>query len=359
MKKLIKEGSFGVKLSLLFIALWLFAALCSPFIANESEGSIIPYSATTLDLNNISKSPFAEQNVSSKHDRHWLGTDKIGRDVLSNLLHGSRTAFLVGFGAVFIAAFIGILLGGISAYYEDNGLKITFLELIFYGLLKLNVLILLIILPWSFLSFAECIFLVFLLILWIGIAVYLIKKLKTSIEKRKKLKSIHYPVDLIVGRIIEILDAVPLLLILIVLSAIVEPSVFSTTLIIGVTAWAGIARFSRAELLKVKRFTYVEGGAALGLSKARIVFLHMLPNALPSILITLAFGVSASILIESTLSFLGLGISTDTASWGKLLAESRADYRAWWLAIFPGLTIFAAILSCNLIGEELSKSKSR
>lgn len=353
------KSPLGLKLALLFLLLWIASALFAPFIANEGSNYIIPYSANGIDLNNASVGPFGDQNITSSHERHWLGTDHIGRDVLSNLLHGSRTALLIGFGAMLIAAFIGILLGGISAYYEDNGIKISRFELIAYGLLKLIALLGLLIFPWQYLSAFECIILVLVFSVFILIAVFIVKRLSLYLKKKKALKQINYPVDLIIGRIIEILDAIPLLLILIVLAAVIKPSIFSTTLIIGLTAWAGVARFSRAELLKVKRENYIESASALGLNKFRVVFMHMLPNAMPAILISLAFGVSASILIESTLSFLGLGISTDTASWGKLLAESRADYAAWWLAVFPGLAIFATVLSCNIIGQELSQTKKR
>jgi len=345
-----------LKISLGFILLWLLVTLLAPYLAQEG-GGLIPYLPSTIDFQNSNTvSPFAEQEINATYYRHWLGTDELGRDVLANLIHGSRTAFFVGFGAVALAALIGIILGSLAAFFGDDKLKLSWVELIVLAVLKLVLLLSLVLFPWQYATQGAAILFGFTLLLYIGIAVLLYRFLKRLAEK-KSWKKISYPVDLIIGRMIETLDALPLLFVLIVLAAVVEPSIYSTILIIGLTGWAGIARFSRAELMKVKQLDYVESGRALGLKSKMIVLKHMLPNALPPILITLAFGVSAAILIESTLSFLGLGISTETASWGKLLAEARENYSAWWIALFPGLAIFFSVLSCNIIGEELGKGK--
>lgn len=348
------KSNIKLQLSLLFILLWIFTALLAPYIASE-DGGIIPYQSTSIDFQNAnSVGPFDEQNLENNKARHWLGTDELGRDVLANLIHGSRTALLVGFGAVALAALIGILLGSLAAYFGDDQLKVFRLELLLFLLYFLLILLAFYLFPWAFASSSAI--LLFLAVI-IG-SIFLFRFLQKGIRKKSKQqqkRKISFPLDLLIGRSIETMDALPLLFILVVLAAVFEPSIFSTLLIIGLVGWATVAKYTRAEVLKVKQMDYIESGKALGISNVKLILKHLLPNALPVVLVTLAFGISSAILIESTLSFLGLGISSETASWGKLLSEARSDYKAWWLTIFPGLAIFCSIVSCNIIGEELGK----
>ena len=125
-------------------------------------------------------------------------------------------------------------------------------------------------------------------------------------------------------------------------------------LIIGAVRWTGIARFTRAELLRQKRLEYVEASRALGFSRLRSLVKHALPNSLSPVFIAIAFGIAASILIEAFLSFLGVGVPAETVTWGQLLSASRKASDAWWLAIFPGFAIFLTVTMFNLIGEGLT-----
>jgi peptide/nickel transport system permease protein len=124
--------------------------------------------------------------------------------------------------------------------------------------------------------------------------------------------------------------------------------------IIGLTGWTGIAKYVRAELLRVRSLEYIEAAQSLGFSEWRIIFRHALPNSLTPVLITIAFGIASAILVESSLSFLGIGVQAELQTWGKLLSEAREDVSAWWLAVFPGLAIFVTVTIFNLIGEGLT-----
>jgi peptide/nickel transport system permease protein len=168
-------------------------------------------------------------------------------------------------------------------------------------------------------------------------------------------KKVTIPADILVMRFIEVLNSIPaLLLILSVVAVIRKPSILYVMAIIGLIRWTGIARFIRAELLKIRNLSYVEAAQAMGFSDWRIILRHALPNALTSVLIAIAFGVASSILLEAFLSFLGIGVATEQVTWGTMLNAARRAPSAWWLAIFPGLAIFFTVTIFNLLGEGLT-----
>ena len=159
---------------------------------------------------------------------------------------------------------------------------------------------------------------------------------------------------MIISRILDIISAIPLLLLLMtVLMANRQSSIYFTMVIIGLLSWAGIAQFMRAEMLRVREFEYVQAARSLGYSNWRILFRHALPNSLSTVLIICAFGVASAIALESSLSFLGIGIPVETMTWGKMLNGARYDIRSWWLTAFPGATIFITITAMNLLGQGL------
>jgi peptide/nickel transport system permease protein len=125
-------------------------------------------------------------------------------------------------------------------------------------------------------------------------------------------------------------------------------------IVIGITRWTSIARYSRGEFLKIKKQDYTQAARALGASDIKIIFRHILPNSAAPVLVTATFGIANAILIEAALSFLGLGIQPPYSSWGGILATAREFIDvAWWLAIFPGLAIFLTVTAYNLAGEGL------
>lgn len=162
-------------------------------------------------------------------------------------------------------------------------------------------------------------------------------------------------VDLLGMRLVEIFSSIPTLLLLLCFVAVFPPNLYLMMAIIGLTSWDGYAVFTRAEYLSLRQRDFVQAAIASGVGLRSILFRHMLPNGVTPVLISASFGVASAILAESTLSFLGIGLGVDEASWGKLLADARSNGGTfyWWLAIFPGAAIFLTVFAYNLIGEAL------
>ena len=322
----------------------------------------VPYLPMNQDNDNIhSVGPFDDQVVPSAHWKHWFGTDELGRDVLAGMIHGTMIAMTVGIVSMLIASIIGILLGSLAGFYGDENFQVSRIRL------------------WG-----NLVFLFFAFFYAFGVRSYdITDALATSlgagfvqlfislatftgvmalgnllIQPLKRIptlgKQVSVPFDLIIMRIIEVLNSIPtLFLILLIISIIRKPNLYVIMGIIGLTGWTGIARFIRAELLKVRSLEYIEAANSLGYSNAHILFKHAIPNALSPVLISIAFGIAGAILTESTLSFLGLG-PADTVTWGQLLSYARQIPQAWWLAIFPGFAIFVTVTTFNLIGDGLT-----
>ncbi len=317
----------------------------------------IPYSATTIDRkNNNYTAPGDEQNVESARFRHWLGTDQLGRDVAAGMISGTRIAMLVGVVSMSIAALIGIFFGALAGYFGDDRFQASRIGLI------LNILGILAGIFYGFTArayaFSEGTFSVELLkSLGIIAAIMLAANLLAAALRRIPVlgKRITLPLDIMVMRLIEVISSVPaLLLVLSILAVIERPSILYVMAIIGLIRWTGIARFIRAELLRVRSLEYIEAAQALGFSEWRIIFRHAIPNALTPVLITIAFGVASAILLEAFLSFLSVGVPPEQVTWGSLLRLARSQVSAWWLAIFPGFAIFLTVTIFNLLGEGLT-----
>ncbi|TAL30708.1 MAG: ABC transporter permease [Spirochaetes bacterium] len=159
-------------------------------------------------------------------------------------------------------------------------------------------------------------------------------------------------VDIVISRVIEIVICFPTFFLILTMLALVGPSLVNVMVIIGITGWTGIARIVRGEFLKLREMEYVQASRSLGVRDAVIIFRHMLPNSLAPVLVSATFGVASTILIESSLSFLGFGVQPPTPSWGDILSQSRdfMDF-AWWLTLIPGSFIFITITAYNLVGE--------
>lgn len=161
-------------------------------------------------------------------------------------------------------------------------------------------------------------------------------------------------VDQMISRAIEIMICFPTFFLILTLLAFVGPSIYNIMIVIGLTSWTGIARLVRGEFLKLKHQDFVQAAVALGASDLRVIFRHMLPNALAPVLVSATFGVAAAILVESGLSFLGFGVPPHVPSWGSILSQSQEFMDiAWWLTLVPGAAIFATITVYNIVGEAL------
>ena len=158
--------------------------------------------------------------------------------------------------------------------------------------------------------------------------------------------------DWIVSRVIEIVLCFPFLFLVLGIIALFKPSLYTIMIALGLTSWTTEARFVRGEFLRIRNLEFAHAARASGARDARIIFRHLLPNALAPVLVSASFGVASAILIESALSFLGFGVPLPTASWGGILAiaEEHIQY-AWWLAFFPGVAIFLTVASFNIIGD--------
>jgi peptide/nickel transport system permease protein len=160
--------------------------------------------------------------------------------------------------------------------------------------------------------------------------------------------------DMVISRIIEIIMNIPTFFLIITIIAFLPPSIYNIMVTIGVTGWTGVARIVRGEFLRLREGDFVLAAQAMGASPARIMFRHILPNALAPVMVMAAFGISGAILTESGLSYLGFGVPPPTPSWGDIMSQAQSYISfAWWLATFPGLAIFLTVTGYNLIGQGL------
>ncbi len=327
----------------------------------------IPYSPGSMDrYNRDYAAPGGEQRFKNSNGeivpvpskfRHKLGTDGIGRDLASGLIHGTRISLMVGLVSMGIASLIGIILGAIAGFFGDTKLKMPRIKYwltlfgifmgLFYGFGQRKYVLAD--------GFGEGIgagmwelIISILLIITITFAFRLLSRL---FQFGKLKEEVSVPIDTFVSRGIELLNSIPRLLLIITITAVVERSIWIVMIIIGVTGWTRIARFTRAEFLRIRSLEFVQAAESLGFSSVRTIFKHALPNALAPVFVSIAFGIASAILIESGLSFLGIGVPDDIVTWGSLLNLGRQNLEAWWLIIYPGMAIFLTITIYNMIAE--------
>jgi oligopeptide transport system permease protein len=214
--------------------------------------------------------------------RHWLGTDQVGRDMLSRIIFGARTSLLVGFAVQALAFGIGIPLG-VVAGLRGGG--------------------------WA---------------------------------------------DFVVIRLVEVMSAFPNFLFALFLLSVIGSGLRNVIFAIGITSWIDVARLTRAQLLSLRDREFVQAARALGASDRHIILSHLLPNALPPLIVMLALGIPSAMFAEAGLSFLGLGINDPIPSWGKMVGDSLGYIRVYWhVGFFPTLMIALAMLSFNFVGDGL------
>ncbi|HEU17782.1 MAG TPA: ABC transporter permease [Deltaproteobacteria bacterium] len=247
----------------------------SLFVVSMLAPWISPYDPGDINLQMVLVPPSAA---------HPLGTDQLGRDVLSRMIWGSRISLKVGFVAVGIAVVIGAILGAMAGYYGR----------------------------------------------WI---------------------------DAVVMRFVDVMLCFPSFFLILAVIAFLEPSIWNIMIVIGVTGWMGITRLVRADFVSLREREFVQAARCIGANDFRIIFVHILPNAMASILVAATLGVAGAILTESALSFLGIGVQPPTPSWGNILTAGKDNIDiAWWLSLFPGLAILITVLGFNLLGEGIRDS---
>jgi len=327
----------------------------------------IAYSPNTMDRYNrdyvspTGKQRYKDQNGEIKdvpsRFRHRLGTDGIGRDLASGIIHGTRISLMVGLVSMGIASIIGIILGALAGFFGDTKLKMQRIRYYFsifgillglyygFGLRKYAI-------ADGFSSGFGPGSIQVLISILVVIFVFTILRYLSKIFTFGKLKEeVNVPVDTFISRGIELLNSIPRLILIITITSVVERSLWIVMIIIGLTGWTRIARFTRAEFLRIRSLEFVQASEALGFSSVRTIFKHALPNSLAPVFVSIAFGIAGAILIEASLSFLGIGVPDDVVTWGSLLNLGRNNLEAWWLIIFPGMAIFITITIYNMIAE--------
>lgn len=312
--------------------------------------TLVPYSPETIDRNNLGlKSPFAAQNTKVFWERHWMGTDRIGRDVLAGWIRGFRLALSIGLLSIVIAGILGIILGGLAGFYGNDRFHLSVYKaciLLFwlFGFLY-----------WMYLCFETNGSNLSILIwsgIWLLIAVIVYYMPSTD-------KSIALPIDWIISLIIQAIDAIPALFFLLALLPLIKnPGLFHVIILIAFIRWTGIARLVRAEFLRIRDLEYIQAAQLLGIRNFHIFWKHILPNAMGSVWITFAYSFAGAVLLEAYLGYLGIGMPAGTISWGSQMQQVRENPSAWWLAVFPGLAIFLILFSLQKMGEKLESKAS-
>jgi len=323
----------------------------SPSNCAWSVKPIIPYSQKTIDIKNGRyKGPFSTQDVASLRERHWLGTDALGRDSLAGLLYGSTIALRIGLFAALLAFIFGIFIGTVAGYFGNNMISLNIIQLVLLAL----VLILL------FYQFSYGFFFGYsndlLYEFGMTVAILVIGSLILWKSAKWMEPKFSLPLDSIVLWIFEVFKSIPnIFFILVLLSIFVKPGLTSLILTTAFVIWPITGRYTRAEILKLKEENFIKSAEASGISSWDIIIKHLFLNAMGPALVSLAFGFSSAILLESSLSFLGLGLAVEEVSWGNMLSEVKNNYKAWWLVLFPGLAIFLVVSALNYMGEMIGE----
>lgn len=242
----------------------IFLAIIAP--------EIMPYKIDALDLKNKLQGPSST---------HWLGTDELGRDILSRLLYGSRFSLEIGIIGVLVSAGGGIVIGAIAGYFGGT-------------------------------------------------------------------------TDNIVMRIMDVLQAMPGIVLAIAISATLGPGLVNCIIALSISAIPNYARMTRASILNVRKMEYLEAAASINCSNLRIIVKHVLPNALSPLIVQSTMGIAGTIMNAAMLSFIGLGVQPPTPEWGAMLSAGRGYLRDYpHLCLFPGITIMITVLSLNMLGDGL------
>lgn len=159
--------------------------------------------------------------------------------------------------------------------------------------------------------------------------------------------------DTVISRFIEVMMCFPTFFLILAIIAFLEPSIWNIMIVIGLTSWTSIARYIRGEFMKINELAYAQAARALGATDGRIIFKHILPNAMAPALVSATFSIASAILTEAGLSMLGIGVKLPTPTWGSILSLALKYMDYWWLSLFPGLAIFLTVTAYNLVGEGL------
>jgi peptide/nickel transport system permease protein len=261
------------KLAALGLAIVLLVLVCAIF-----GPWIVPFDPAEQDIMQRMLPPLTHADSG---EFHLLGTDALGRDLLSRLIIGARVSLLVGVASVLISGLVGVVMGLLAGYDDRHTGRFL-----------------------------------------MGLA--------------------------------DVQLAVPFLVLALAVVAVLGPSLLNLILVLGVTSWVQFARIVRAEVLVLRDREFVQSARALGAATWRVLFLHLLPNVMSSVIVIGSMQIGKMILFEASLSFLGLGVPSNIPTWGGMIADGRSYVATqWWLAAVPGLAIFITVVGINLLGDRL------
>ncbi len=344
------------RLAGVYLCIFLFIAFVSPatnWLQNPN----------TINLEQVYQPPFQFSRLAAGNGSttNWLGTDRLGRDVLANLVYGARTALLVSIPAMLLATIIGLTLGSLAGFWGNTGFRMRWASVI----IRLIILALVIYygfyirqMNWvkAFQTGSVSILLELGRVLLIFVLLSAFGWFATKVGQQIGFtKQITLPLDQIILKIIEVVGAIPRLLLIMCLAAFAQPALLNIVLLATFTYWTGIARLVRGELLQVKELPFIQAARVAGLSESRILFREALPNALPPVVVAVAFGLGNLMSLEATLSFLGIGVPAEVASWGRIMSGILSNYTAWWLLVFPAAALCGTILSLQVIAQYVLK----
>jgi peptide/nickel transport system permease protein len=273
-----------------------------------------------------------------------LGTDELGRDVFARMLQGAWVSLTVGFVAVGLAVIIGVFLGGVSGYYGQSYIRL--------GEVILLLLAIWMAVGWTRLSGVSLV-IIAAVAMFVSV-IMLLRRRQRSYRLFSFLEAQLLSVDAVITSLIDIMLCFPSFFLILTVVALLPASIYNIMIVIGLTSWMGAARFVRAEFLSLREQDFVTAARALGISDWRIIFRHMVPNAIAPVLVSATIGIAGAILTEAGLSFLGFGVPPPHATWGNILSDGKNYlFDAPWLTIIPGVAILVVVLSFNLFGEGL------
>ena len=332
----------GLRFSIFVIFVWIIIALFAPFL--ESFLGVV---FSNLQPENGLLPPFSKRNDFF----HLLGTDYLGRDLLAGMIHGARVAFIIAVSSVFISLVFGLSAGLLIGFYGDSGIRKNIIQ-------QLIIFVSIIVGVYFLVSMITDGLNIYNMIPFLGIIVLAVGL--DSLIDRLPIKKYGVPLDIIMQRLFELREGLPGLFIILSVAALISSqSIFSVAIIISILYWTTFARHARAETLQIKEEDYIMSAQSSGVSNFRLLYYHILPNAMPSIFVIIAFTFGAVILLESSLSFLGIGMPIEEVSWGKILAGARKSPKAWWLAVFPGLAIFLVLYAFNNLADYFGQYQRR
>ena len=267
---------------------------------------------------------------------YLFGTDDLGRDVFARMLQGSWVSLTVGFVAVGISVLLGILMGGIAGYFGDRSVRTDRFLAVFLGAAGAVTA--------TAGSAGIGIAILAASVAWIALG--------PRIPGSTALGGVS--LDTLIMRFVDIMLCFPSFFLILTVVALLPASIYNIMIVIGLTSWMGAARFVRAEFLSLREQDFVTAARALGVGDWRIIFRHMIPNAVAPVLVSATIGIATAILTEAGLSFLGFGVPPPHATWGNILSDGkRFIFDAPWLTFVPGTAILIVVLSFNLFGEGL------